>query len=182
MMNRADSDYWEDKLECVISPEFRLFVNEESENDRLLSLDDLLILSFLLRHREITASEASQICQRSEGEMREVLSTMERSSGYLEKCGTGKGTYWVLNPALFKRLASSRYSNGERRIDWEAAKTRVLSTLAQRKKKGELGLTNSDIRRLTHFTRDQVKRLMNELKAEGVESIGRTRTATWILK
>mgnify|MGYP006975373078 FL=1 len=52
------------------------------------------------------------------------------------------------------------------RIDWDAAKTRVLSVLVQRSSKGEPGLSNADIRQITAFNRDQVVRLMKELRDE----------------
>ena len=68
-------------------------------------------------------------------------------------------------------------------IDWEAAKARVLSVLQQRAQRNEPGLTNTEIRGITHFDRAQVKRLMAELVKENVTCLdGRGRGATWSLK
>jgi ATP-dependent DNA helicase RecG len=64
--------------------------------------------------------------------MREVLSEMERDLGYLERGGTGRGTYWTLRPDFHYRLSAPGHPERDRRIDWEAAKTRVLSILKGR--------------------------------------------------
>ncbi len=53
-----------------------------------------------------------------------------------------------------------------RRIDWDAAKTRVLSILIERAKRGEAGLTNKEIRQITRFDRNHAYRLMRELREE----------------
>ena len=63
----------------------------------------------------------------------------------------------------------------------EAAKTRVLSVLKQRYDRGETGLSNTEIRQITHFDRGQVKRLMGQLSGERqVKATGKGRGARWI--
>ena len=64
------------------------------------------------------------------------------------------------------RLSESSQAEARQRIDWEAAKTRVLSILLQRARRGEPGLSNKEIRRITRFDRNQVFRLMTELRRE----------------
>ena len=54
----------------------------------------------------------------------------------------------------------------DRRLDWEAVKTRVLSILKQKARRGEVGLSNKEIRAITLLDRNQVGRLMRELRAE----------------
>jgi ATP-dependent DNA helicase RecG len=144
---------------------FRLFVAEESRAGRDLGVDALLILQYLLKHPEIETNIAAMMCQRKEAHMREILSTMEKA-GYIEHGGTGRGTYWTLRPELHCRLSVTGHPERDRRIDWEAAKTRVLSILMDRFKRGEPGLSNQDIRQITHFDRNQVFRLMKQLRLE----------------
>jgi ATP-dependent DNA helicase RecG len=144
---------------------FRLFVAEESGKGRELSVDSLLILQHLLKHPEIETATAAVLCQRKETQMRETLATMEQA-GYLEHGGTGRGTYWTLRLELHHRLAEAGHSERNRRIDREAAKTRVLSVLMERAKRGEDGLSNKDIRQITRFDRHQVKRMLRELRGE----------------
>jgi ATP-dependent DNA helicase RecG len=125
-----------------------------------------LILQHLVRYPEIDTATAARMCQRPEAETREVLNDMEQVLGYLERGGSGRGTYWTLRPDIYRQLAGPGRPERVRRIDWEAAKTRMLSVLKQRAKRGESGLSNSEIRQITHLTRYQVVRLMRELMEE----------------
>lgn len=148
-----------------ISSVFRMFVADENSKGRDFGVDSLLILQFLLKHPEIETSHASALCQRSDAQMREQLAGMEKA-GYIEHGGSGRGTYWTLRPELHNRLAEDGHHERDRRIDWEAAKTRVLSILMDRDKRGEPGLSNQEIRRITAYDRNHVFRLMTELRAE----------------
>lgn len=149
-----------------VSAPFRAFVAEESRQGRVLGVDELLILQFLLRHTELETTHATALCQRTDATMRATLSRMERDSGWLERGGSGRSTYWTLSRALIRRLRADGHHETLSRIDWEAAKTRILSVLKQRQKDGEPGLRNSEIRSMTHFDRNQVFRLMQELRNE----------------
>lgn len=86
-------------------------------------------LQYLLRHTELDTVTAARLCQRQEAEIREVLSEMERSFGYLDRGGVGKGTYWTLRSEFSSRLSAPGHPDRDRRIEWETAKTRVLSIL-----------------------------------------------------
>lgn len=144
---------------------FRLFVAEENRKGKDLGVDDLLILQYLLKHPEIETSVAATMCQRKETHMREILSALEKT-GYIEHGGTGRGTYWCIHPELYNLLAEEGRSEKHRRIDWEAAKTRMLSLLMERARRGEPGMTNQEMRQITHFDRNQITRLMKELRKD----------------
>jgi len=166
-----------------LSIPFRLFVAEEADAGRILTVENLLIIQHLLRHPEIDTTTASQITQQTEHDAKETLSRMERKLGYLERGGTGRGTYWTLRPDLHRLLSAPGHPERDRRIDWEAAKTRVLSVLKQRAERGEPGLSNAEIRQITHLDRAQVKRLMAELSRENAATLeGRGRGARWLFK
>lgn len=149
-----------------LSVPFRMFVAEEANAGRILSVEHLLILQYLLRHPELDTPTAASFTQQNEREARETLSTMEIDLGYLERGGAGRGTYWTLRHDLHRRLSAPGDPERDRRIDWEAAKTRVLSILKQRAARGGLGLSNKEIRQLTHFNRNQVTRMLRELGKE----------------
>ena len=155
---------------------FRLFVAKESRNGRSLGLDELLLLQYLLQHPEVDTATAAALCQRSDAEIRERLATME-GLGYIEHGGAGRGAYWCIHPVLYSRLADNEQAENRRRIDWEAAKTRVLSILMDRAKRNEPGLSNKEIRQITYFDRGQAYRLMQELLAENhqVVQVGQKR-------
>jgi ATP-dependent DNA helicase RecG len=141
-------------------------VAKEADMGRVLTVEELLVLQYLLRHPEIDTTTAARITQQTEGDARETLSRMELDLGYLERGGTGRGTYWNLRPELHRRLSAPGHPERDRRIDWEAAKTRVLSILMDRAKRGEPGLSNAEIRGITHLDRNQARRLMQELMEE----------------
>ena len=82
-----------------------------------------------------------------------------------------------------RRLSASGHPERDRRIDWDAAKTRILSVLKQRFERGESGLSNTEIRQITHLGRYQVIRLMRELVDENpgkVELVGKGRGSRYI--
>ena len=88
----------------------------------------------------------------------------------------------MLRPDLHRRLIADGHPERDRRIDWEAAKTRVLSVLRQRSEHGEAGLSNAEIRKITHLDRYQVVRLMRELISEDtlIELTGKGRKAAYV--
>lgn len=164
-----------------LSVPFRMFVAEEVRKGRILSVEQLLIIQHLLRSPEIDTVFAARITQQRESDARETLNRMETDFGYLERGGTGRGTYWVLRHDLHHRLYASGNPERDRRIDWEAAKTRVLSVLMERARRGQVGLSNEEIRKITHFNRDQVVRLMQQLRMENpdISHPGRGRYARY---
>jgi ATP-dependent DNA helicase RecG len=147
----------------------------------LTTVDHLLILQYLLHKAEIDSASAAQICQRSQGEAREILSRMERNLGYLDRGGGGRGTYWTLRAALHQRIAAPGDLERDRRLDWEALKTRVLSVICRRAHRGEGPMSNAEVRRITALDRKQVNRLIHELGKEGqVRIAGHGRGARYI--
>ena len=79
--------------------------------------------------------------------MRNTLSRMERDYGWIQRGGTGRGTYWTLSLPLARSLRPDGLQESVTRIDWESAKTRVLSILKQRAQTGEDGLKNRPTRK-----------------------------------
>ncbi|MFO1432661.1 MAG: ATP-binding protein [Candidatus Competibacteraceae bacterium] len=150
----------------ALSVPFRMFAAQEADRGRILSVEDLLVIQQLLRHPEIDTATAARITQQTEPDARETLSHLETERGYLERGGTGRGTYWTLRTDLHRRLSAPGHPERDRRIDWEAAKTRVLSVLMERAKRGAPGLSNEEIRQITHYDRNQSRRLMIELMKE----------------
>ena len=166
-----------------LSVPFRMFVADEANRGRILSVEHLLIVQHLLRHPEIDTATAARITQQTEPDARETLSLMETEFGYIERGGTGRGTYWTLRHDLHRKLSVPGHPERDRRIDWEAAKTRVLSVLMERSRHGEVGLSNAEIRQIARMDRFQVIRLMKELMAENpnIQKPGRGRNARYVI-
>ena len=162
---------------------FRMFVADESKHGSNLSVDELLLLLYLLQHPEVDIVSATNLCQRSEPEIRERLADME-SVDYIERGGNGQDVYWCIHPDLYNRLAEGGQSGVHRRIGWKAAKTLVMSMLTERSRRGEPGLSNRKIRQFTGFDRNRVHRLMTELMRENpdLQHPGRGRYARYELR
>lgn len=150
------------------SPAFRALVEKSNKNGRPLGVDQLIILQYLLHHAEAETGDLAVLCQRDEPRIKDILSKMEQH-GLLERGGTGRGTYWTLKPKIYELLAVQGHPERDRRIDWEAAKTRILSILMERCKRKERGITNKEIRQITHYNRQQVTRLISQLRSEHLQ-------------
>lgn len=161
------------------SAPFREFIADEGKAGRVLDVDHLLVLRYLLGHAETDTAVAAELCQRREAEMRDILDEMAQDYGYLERGGAGRGTWWRLKPALHRHLEGRGNAERDQRIDTDVAKTRVLNMLKQRHRRGERGLTNAEVRAVTGYTRQQVNRLIHDLEAESVRLIGHGRGATY---
>ncbi len=163
-----------------ISPAFRFFVEEESQAGRSLNVDSLLILQYLLKHREIDTTQASAICQHSEEQMREQLANMEQIN-YLERGGAKRGTYWSLSHKLVVTLGNDGNGGHHSRIEWNVAKTSILNILTERARHNEPGLSNAEIRQICHYDRNQVRRMVQELMMENprVRMTGTTKSARY---
>lgn len=161
------------------SAPFREFIADEGKAGRVLDVDYLLVLRYLLGHAETDTAVAAELCQRREAEMRDILDEMAQDYGYLERGGVGRGTWWRLKPGLHRRLEGRGNAERDQRVDADVAKTRVLNMLKQRHRRGERGLTNAEVRAVTGYTRQQVNRLIHELEVESVRLIGHGRGATY---
>lgn len=161
------------------SASFRAFIADEGKAGRVLDVDHLLVLSYLLGHAEIDTATAAELCQRREAEMRDILDEMVQVYDYLERGGAGRGTWWRLKPPLHRRLEGAGHAERDQRIDIDVAKTRVLNMLKQRQQRGQAGLSNAEVREVTGFTRQQVNRLIHELETESVRMTGHGRGARY---
>lgn len=161
------------------SASFREFIADEGKTGRVLDVDHLLVLSFLLGHAEIDTATAAELCQRREAEMRDILDEMIQVYDYLERGGAGRGTWWRLKPTLHRKLDGAGHGERDQRIDIDVAKTRVLNMLKQRQQRGQAGLSNAEVREVTGYTRQQVNRLIHELEAESVLMTGHGRGARY---
>lgn len=82
------------------------WVMEQEQQDRVLTLPELQVLSELLRERRATTVELAALTQRTEGETRNLLSRMVER-GWVEARGEGKGRTWHLSASVYRVLESS---------------------------------------------------------------------------
>ena len=159
---------------------FRTFVTEEANLGHWLSVEDLLVIQYLLRHGEVDLPAVETICQQQEREAREGLRRLETKFGVLESTGRGKTAVWRLRVEVERRLTSDSSPTRSRQAQLEAAVSTILRVLRDRHEKREPGLSNAEIRELTSLDREQVKYVMRKIKKDGlVDSAGRGGAARW---
>lgn len=140
-----------------------------------LDVDEIIILHHLTRHREIKSTEAARICQRPLAAVMEPLSKLASSRRLVEKCGSGRAQYYRLSRSSYDELFGVLNYRVDERLSAENSKARILSALQSG------ALSNSDLREITQLSPSGVRRLMNELREEGlVELIGEGRGATYV--
>ena len=142
-----------------------------------LDIDDLLVLHYLTRHREVTVHTAAAICQRPAEVVRETLGRLVTQWRLLEPCGAGKGRYYRLSLSAYNVLLDALSYHLDGRVTKETARARVLKAL----RAGPL--TNAQVRELTGVDRNHAWALMHELLEQGcVEPPGRGRGSRWLLR
>lgn len=155
---------------------FARFVHSEERERRQLELDDLIVLRTLAERGDLDRWSAAKVLQLTEEEAAERLVSL-RERGYLRPHGRGRGTSYQLERQLSEKLRGTLATDDDTQIDSESVRLRVLAVLRER---GEL--SNTDIRRLSGFSRQEVLRLMTALRAsEEVVLEGRGRAATYRL-
>ena len=159
----------------VVVPSIRILVKQLSEKGVRIEVDELIILNYLLRHREIAAQTAAEICQRSVRRISETLNRMDMDNHILTAAGKGKGRYYVLSNEIHKLLAEDvQYSRNEQ-VEEAALKAQILTLLKKQ------ALSNQDIRQITGKTAQQVRKLMADMEKEGVILTGKGRGSKYIL-
>ncbi len=83
---------------------FARIVAEESQAQRPLSLDDLLLLNHLWLNRRLSTEEAARLIQKPESEARGRLQRLVEV-GMIEARGERKSRTWHLSAAAYRRLA-----------------------------------------------------------------------------
>ena len=148
------------------SPAFRAFVEREGNEGRSLSLDHLLILNYLIKHLEMKTSTASALVQRAERETLNILHEMQNGRDYIERGGAGSGTYWRLCSSVHREIKAPGHPDRSRRIEIDAAKTRIVSVLKQRMNDKDPFIKNEELRQITQLDRHQIADIMAELRRE----------------
>lgn len=141
--------------------DFAVLVAEESQADRPLSLDDLLILNHLWLERSVTTSEAAGLIQKPEAEARGRLQRLVES-GLVEPRGEGKGRSWHLSAATYRRLG--RKADYVRQRGFEPLQQEQM-VLQYVRKHGSI--SRGEVAELCRITPDQAYRLLKSLERRG---------------
>lgn len=156
---------------------FRLFVEQEIQEGRPMSLEILQLLHAALQQPEIDEEIVARVCQVDEQAALVLLDEMDRGRGYLQRMFTGKEAAWALRPEMYDRMYDERLLKRQRWWSRDMLKERVLRVLKQRAEEGSEGVSNVEIRQMTRLKALGARTLLYELMAEypQIEHIDRGR-------
>jgi len=175
--------YWTDGnsvrvtlLDGTIDESFVQWVRKQEKTGKVLSLDELLLISSLRRKRELFLTEAISILQLNRKRAQEILLQMVKK-GLLERSGIRKGQIYRLSSSVYKALGESIAYVRERGIDAIRHEELVLEFVRQYG-----SITNRQVRELLGIDIHAAKRLLNKLLNAGkLQRKGKRRGAHYVL-
>lgn len=148
---------------------FARLVAEESQADRPLLLDDLLLLNHLWLDRRLTTEEAARLIQKPEAEAHSRLQRLVET-GLVEARGEGKGRAWHLSAATYRRLGERAAYIRQRGFEPLQQEQMVLQYV---EKHGRI--TRREVAELCQLSSDQAKRVLGRLVRSGKLRVHGTR-------
>jgi ATP-dependent DNA helicase RecG len=142
--------------------DFVRLVVEESQADRILSLDDLLILNHLWFERRFTTADAARLIQKPEAEARSRLQRLVET-GLVESRGERKGRFWYLSATAYRRLGQKAAYIRQRGFEPLQQEQMVLQYV---EKHGRI--SRREAAELCKITGSQAYRLLDRLAEQGL--------------
>ena len=162
-------------LPILIHRGFARFVAQSNVRDERLELDDLMIMRSLMTREELNRWSAAEMLQITESDAADRLASLN-ARGFLEVRGRGQGTAYRLGPQFsdWERIETPIIDHD---LGRETARKLVLQTISERG-----SVTNTVVRQITGYERNQTVRFMRAMRDEGlVEVKGRGRGAHYVL-
>jgi ATP-dependent DNA helicase RecG len=152
---------------------FARLVAEESQAQRPLGLDDLLLLNHLWLDRRLTTEEAARLIQKPEAEARSrLLRLIEAGLG--EARGERKGRSWHLSAATYRRLGEKAAYVHQHGFEPMQQEQMVLQYV---EKHGRI--TRAEVAELCKLSPDQAYRLLQRLTESGRLTRHGTKKGAW---
>jgi len=136
---------------------FARLVAEESQADRPLSLDDLLLLNHLWTDRRLATADAAALIQKPEAEARARLQRLVEA-GLVESRGERKGRTWHLSAAAYRRLGERAAYVRQRGFEPLQQEQMVLQYVGKHGR-----ITRREAAELCQLSPDQAYRLLQRM-------------------
>jgi len=140
---------------------FARLVAEESQAQRPLGLDDLLLLNHLWLDRRLTTEEAARLIQKPEAEARARLQRLVEA-GLAEAGGERKGRRWHLSAATYRRLGEKAAYVHQRGFEPMQQEQMVQQYVEMH---GSIG--RGEVAELCRLSPPQAYRLLKRLEKQG---------------
>lgn len=150
----------------IQDPRFLVFLEKVGQN-RLssFSTEDLLVLDLLYHDQEVPERLRARLIGLTE-------------AGILEKVGKGRGSRFMLSRRFYEFLGTPGAYTRRKGLDKDTNKELLLKHISGCQ---DIGCQARELMQvLPHLSREEVKRLLNELRREGrVHLVGRTKAGRW---
>ncbi len=137
--------------------DFVRLVVEESQADRPLSLDELLLLNHIWLNRRLTTEEGVQLIQKPEAEARSRLGRLVEA-GLVEGRGERKGRIWHFSAATYRRLGEEAAYVRQRGFEPIQQEQMILQYVENHGK-----ITRKEAAELCRLSRPQAYRMLQSL-------------------
>lgn len=150
----------------VQNPRFLAFLHQATEEGfGPFTTQDLLVLDAVQRDEPVPAS------------LKDRLNVL-KERGIVEVAGRGRGAGPILSRRFYAFLGKKGVYTRKRGLDRETNKALLLQHIVHYQKDGSQ--LQELLQVLPHLTRDQVQKLLGELKREGkVSVVGKTKSSRW---
>jgi len=152
---------------------FARLVAEESQAQRPLRLDDLLLLNRLWLGRRLTTEEAARLIQKPEAEARGCLQRLVEA-GLAAARGERKGRSWHLSAATYRRLGEKAAYVHQRGFESVQQEQMVLQYVAKHGR-----ITRAEAAGLCKLSPDQAYRLLQRLTESSRLTRHGTKKGAW---
>ena len=152
---------------------FARLVTEESQAQRPLGLDDLLLLNHLWLDRRLTTEEAARLIQKPEAEARGRLQRLVEA-GLAEARGERKGRSWHLAAATYRRLGEKTAYVHQRGFEPMQQEQMALQYVAKHGR-----ITRAEAAGLCKLSPDQAYRLLQRLTESSRLTRHGTKKGAW---
>lgn len=149
----------------IQDPRFLIFLEKAGQTGILFSTEDLLVVDAIFHEQEVP--------ERVRGRL-----PLLTDAGVLERVGRGRGARFIPSRRFFKFIGQAGAYTRRKGLDKDTNKELLLKHIGGCQDEGcqlrEL------LQVLPHLSRQEVQRLLRELRSEGrVYSVGKTKAARW---
>lgn len=156
--------------------QFAQLVAEESQSDRLLTLDELLILNLLWFERRLNTADAARVTQKPESETRISLQRLVEA-GLIEARGEGKGRSYHLSAVTYRRLEKPAAYVRQKGFDLLQQTQMVMQYIDVNGR-----ITRKEAADLCRISPDQAYRLLKSLMLKSKIRMHGTKKGSWYEK
>lgn len=140
----------------------KIILSEEKRQKRVLNLDELILLNYLWKEREINPNEAGKLIQKGEIQARHLLEQLSEN-GLLERIKTARQRQYHLSASVYRQMGRSSAYIRRRGFDELQNQQMIVQYI---KTNGRI--TQSQTAELCRINLNQAKHLLKKFANRGI--------------